>query len=49
MKYVIIGSRGFIGSQILKDLKSLNKDVIGLNSDDIDLCNLNDLKSIKVI
>ena len=44
MKYVIIGSRGFVGGQILRDLKAINKNVIGLNSNDINLCNLNDLK-----
>ena len=37
MKFVILGSKGFVGNRILNDLKIKYKKVIGISRKEIDL------------
>lgn len=42
MKYFVLGSNGFIGSNISKTLKQLNLNVVELNKEKFDIANKND-------
>ena len=45
-KIVIIGNNGFVGSNIFKSLKSLNKEVIGINRSHVDFLKKNSVNFI---
>lgn len=44
MKYIVLGSKGFIGKNIFNVLMKHNLNVIGLSRDEFDITNINDFK-----